>query len=812
MPSNSPLTSFLDALERALTEREELVLSCQTGWPEAAPAQDPWSGMSPEFRQLAQQVCPTMELWLTLSLELARGLPDPDSEASRRLAPLSDRLWNQTLIGDWTVWHLAFPPLDGGGTAHAGAFCRYLQARYPGRTFSTAFEWCSGPGMIGLTALHEGLCEQLVLADINPKIRPGLARTIERNGLADRVRFYISDNMKSVPNEESFELVLGNPPWAYRPVEGLANPLIPNDPGWKIHRAFFSQIGSHLTPESVLCISAFEPEKTHVTFDDPSTFWDIRPRPPLVDLKLMIRAAGLQLEELVSCADFGAVHLAQETKLMRVVPGQPEPEVFPDPGLRGFGGTHTPPPAGVIPLRVPEGLSELLARLPEASTLCTLIMLRLEEQHLADLLAELEVQCGPVGPDLAAALGLQPALVQAFPTRKSTEFQFQAQVPGFRLAADCCEAPSPRFRLQLSQDDPVSFGLRLLRDLMLTLPEEIAFTLMVKPGFDQDLARGLLQEIEGYQAERVEFWPHNHQTLFPQDNAKLGFTSQGERALWVPRRLSGHRPSDMLMDAPLPLVRSVLAWEGGNLLFDGYHGFIGVNCLAANMRELGLSEAQVLEVMKAETGVTFHPLGDLDVARQTTWRAERALVTPHVIEAGQADFHIDMDCCLLGKSSPEASPRAIVACPDWGGEFLEDLLARDDLFADHFLSPEKTRRLFRDSRARSVAHRRPLLENYCQTFRGLGYEVTRVPDLRLCSEFNYLARTTLTFNFANALVMKTSQGPSIALLRSGLPRMEQAVERLYRDLGLQVLWVGNGTAGRELLGLRGGLHCACARL
>lgn len=806
------LTSFLDSLDIALEQRTELVISRQRGWPEAPPSTDPRAGMSPEFRTLVQELCPTMESWLTLSLELARALPEPHSEACQRLAPLSDRLWNQTLIGDWTLWHLAFPPLDGGGSAHAGAFCRFLKERFPGRRFSTAFEWCSGPGMIGFTALYEGLCEELVLADINPRIRPGLERTIEENGLGNRVRFYISDNLKAVPDKEQFDLILGNPPWAYRVVEGLPNPLIPNDPGWKIHRAFFAQIGAHIGPESVLCISTFEPEKTHVTFDDPTTYWDVRPRPPIVDFKQMFRAAGLILEEMVTCREFGAVHQAEATKLLLLAPDNSRAEEFPDPGLRGFGGSHSPPPAGVIPLRVPEGLAELAARVPEATTLCTLIMLRLEEQHLADLLKEIEDQSGPLSLELAAALGLQPGLVRAFPTRDSKEFDYQPEVEGFRLAADCCQAPATRFRLQLSQDDPVSFGLRLLRDLLVALPREIAFTLMVKPGFDESKARKILAELEGYEADRVAFWPHNHQTLFPQDNAKLGFTKQGERALWVPRRLSGHRPSDMLIEAPLPLVRSVLAWEGGNLLFDGYHGFIGVNCLAANIRELGLTAEQVLEVLQAETGVPFHPVGDLEMARQTTWRAERALVTPHVIEAGQADFHIDMDCCLLGKESPDGRPRAVVACPDWGFEFAQEVLEREDFFGEHFVSPERARTLFLESLSRSIARRRPLLDAYCRTFQKRGYEVTRVPDIRICSEYNYMARTTLTFNFANALVLKTEMGPTVALLRSGLSQMEETVERLYQNLGLHVLWVGNEVAGRELLGLRGGLHCACSRL
>jgi len=60
-----------------------------------------------------------------------------------------------------------------------------------------------------------------------------------------------SDNLAGIPPFEKWDLVVGNPP--HFPDEH-AGSLILHDPGWQIHREFFSQVGDHLKPGGVIVL------------------------------------------------------------------------------------------------------------------------------------------------------------------------------------------------------------------------------------------------------------------------------------------------------------------------------------------------------------------------------------------------------------------------------------------------------------------------------------------------------------------------------------------------------------------------------
>jgi methylase of polypeptide subunit release factors len=62
----------------------------------------------------------------------------------------------------------------------------------------TVFEWCTGPGFTGFSLLAHGLCDRLCLADINPEAVAACRKTVEANGLSDRVTVYHSDCLDSV--------------------------------------------------------------------------------------------------------------------------------------------------------------------------------------------------------------------------------------------------------------------------------------------------------------------------------------------------------------------------------------------------------------------------------------------------------------------------------------------------------------------------------------------------------------------------------------------------------------------------------------
>jgi len=207
-----------------------------------------------------------------------------------------------------------FVHLDGDGRSMAKLFVDLIKQKYADRLpFDCCYEWCSGPGFIGFAMLAENICKRLVLADINPDAVSLVKRTIERNDLEDCVTVYHSDNLKSIPQDERFDLVVSNPPNYYclNPLHPsysyLAGDLRPNDPEWKIHKDFYQNIGSFLNDEAVLCIEEVDPFATKCYTPNigdarplfgPEPF-DIRPREPIYDFQEMIAKGGLMFDETV---------------------------------------------------------------------------------------------------------------------------------------------------------------------------------------------------------------------------------------------------------------------------------------------------------------------------------------------------------------------------------------------------------------------------------------------------------------------------------------------------------------------------------
>jgi methylase of polypeptide subunit release factors len=205
------------------------------------------------------------------------------------------RIWN---VGRLNVAYV--PTLDGTGRTFAPLFVAYVQTAFKGRTFNKVFEWCCGPAFIGFALLDAGLCKNLYLADINPAAIECVKRTVDSNGLSDRVAYCVSDNFDAIPKDEVFDLVVGNPPNYFRinpefpNYDKLARDLRPNDPGWHIHRKFYSQVGRHLTDGATLIINEIDPLRATVFLPGVKDIpYDLRDRPAVDDFKDMIREGGL---------------------------------------------------------------------------------------------------------------------------------------------------------------------------------------------------------------------------------------------------------------------------------------------------------------------------------------------------------------------------------------------------------------------------------------------------------------------------------------------------------------------------------------
>jgi len=229
---------------------------------------------------------------------------------------------------NWKVWtHNGIrihylPELDGTGRSLVAPYMRFLRTNIFDRPrFDKAFEWCSGPGFIGFSLLAEGLCKRLCVADINPQAVEALRRTVRENGLEDVVTVYLSDNFESIPATESFDLVVGNPPWYYHdnPTHQVFGStwlartlhrgrLCAIDDGWKIHEAFYSRVADYLNPGAVVCpyVQApfeselwFAPRWGRATRVEPKPY-NVRPRPPFETFTEMIAKSGLTYMATVS--------------------------------------------------------------------------------------------------------------------------------------------------------------------------------------------------------------------------------------------------------------------------------------------------------------------------------------------------------------------------------------------------------------------------------------------------------------------------------------------------------------------------------
>jgi hypothetical protein len=196
----------------------------------------------------------------------------------------------------------AFPPapeLDGGGSLLAPFFLGMM----PARRFAAGFEWCAGPGFIGLWLLANGAVARMTFADINPAAVQAAEHAAGVLGLAHRCRFHLSDNLTRVPwlNEPQFDLVVGNPPNYYAiPTEGALGMLRERDSvrlrgqdaGLAIHASFYRSVGPWLAPRAQLFISEVDPWAKEVVLPGVG-LWDRRPEAPLETFRGMVEDAGL---------------------------------------------------------------------------------------------------------------------------------------------------------------------------------------------------------------------------------------------------------------------------------------------------------------------------------------------------------------------------------------------------------------------------------------------------------------------------------------------------------------------------------------
>ena len=183
--------------------------------------------------------------------------------------------------------------LEGGGQFLAGPMADYV-AEHVGPKHRV-LDIFSGTGRIGFQLLGRGLCQELVLADINPEAILCCKQTIRKHRLQDRCAALVSDVFTSIPHER-FDMIIANAPSYERTSTSFPDwdkfVLRACDVGWKIHDRFYRGAKSYLKPGARVLANEVEPHRNLITIG--GLVYDDRTRNPIDTFKEQIEAGGLQ--------------------------------------------------------------------------------------------------------------------------------------------------------------------------------------------------------------------------------------------------------------------------------------------------------------------------------------------------------------------------------------------------------------------------------------------------------------------------------------------------------------------------------------
>lgn len=418
-------------------------------------------------------------------------------------------------------------------------------------------------------------------------------------------------------------------------------------------------------------------------------------------------------------------------------------------------------------------------------------------------------------PATLETLGVPVDLLACFPEwRRGSRKLFVPASSGLRLAPSGAAVPLGTLRLQMAPTaGTVPYTLLLLRALLRTMDPSVRFVVLVEPGADIAALDRLAARFHRSAPSRVRFVPLHCISVFAQDNARAMQDARGAPVLFVPRafRAGGLRAEDELDPAEaqrafgIPVRRSRLFWEGGNIVHDGTRCFVGIDTVTENAARLGLSHDEVIALLSGEFGVQVSALG-----RAATARFDPADERPCI--SGQASFHIDLDVALLGRFGRSARPRALVADAARGLQFADDVLRVRRFTGGHFLPSREIRRHLRAEYDASAEDRHPKLLEYAGELAAHGYSVVGVPDLRIDPRMDVFRRVNLDFGFCNVLPGLHRGRPGLYHFLSGVRPLDADAARRMRLAGVQPVPVANAEVASALMQLQGGLHCCCGSL
>lgn len=408
-----------------------------------------------------------------------------------------------------------------------------------------------------------------------------------------------------------------------------------------------------------------------------------------------------------------------------------------------------------------------------------------------------------------ASLSLPGDLLALFPHwHAGSRMGFRPPAKATTLVPAAAGLPMGDIRLQLAPDSGAApLVLPLLRDLETRLGRATTVHVMLAPGSAATALRRIARRVLGPRS-RIRFVVSGSATAFARDHAVACRGPKGEPLLLVPR---GFRPVRGKEDEPLDarsasralgvrVRRSLLYWEGGNVLYDGHCCLVGADLVRENCGRLGLTAAQVRAILESEFGVPVGVLGAVGRARFDGTQDKLA-------RSGQASYHIDLDVCPLGRVNG-GTPTVMLADPALGLTVLPRVL-RHPLVRDwHGLPARLGDRLLRAEYARVAALRRPLLAGYRRQLERLGYRVVGLPELRVDADRRVAGLGNMDFTFCNALPALRRGVASVFHLPWGIPALDTLAERQWRRAGVQPVALSTfAPIAHGMMELAAGLHC-----
>ena len=434
--------------------------------------------------------------------------------------------------------------------------------------------------------------------------------------------------------------------------------------------------------------------------------------------------------------------------------------------------------------------------------------------HLVAVAAALHDELG-LGLAGLRALRLPIDLLEAFPHwRRGSNAGFAPRALGLALMPAAAARPLGAIRLQVSTAwGGTGITLGLLRQLRQRLDRSVRLVVLVDPESDaaqlRRLAGASLGRRRGVRFVRLAFG-----TIYARDNAVAARDGAGRRTLLVPRALRTAEASDTSpLDARaarrrlgMRVIRSRLYWHGGNMLFDGNGLVVGADTIAENVSRLGLTEAEVRALLRAELGHEASVLGE------TAGRFDHE--RNRIVASGQASYHVDLDVALLGRTGREQRPTALVADPHLGLSHLAAVLGRRGVtWLPDLSSPALRRQLAHEYRL-SAAERTPKLAAYRQRLEGLGYRVIGVPELRTRDDRD----TVLNLDNVNVVYCNVLPGlnrgrPAAHYVAWGIPALDAVAERAIAAAGVVPVPVARSPQlANAMMRRAAGLRCFCGAM